>query len=82
VTLISEEFEDDYYPSNWCDVDPGIEARRIALDTFELRSETHVMLLDREGFDLYLKQTEKGDCLDFKAWCKNHNVESRQREDI
>ncbi len=58
MTQTAEEFEK--FPTVWRDVDQeyGWQVRQTSLDTWQLRSRTHVVTIDTEGFNLFRSGNE------------------------
>ncbi len=67
------------YPTKWHVInDPiGLECRQISVDTYELRTATHVVRVNKEGFDLY----RESDVL-FDKWLKDNNIPIQERHDL
>jgi hypothetical protein len=55
-----------------------IEIRQISLDTYEMRSPTHHIMINQEGFDLF----RSNDSAKWNRWLKDHNIVSVPRDDI
>lgn len=54
-----------------------VECRQISLDTYQLRSPTHEITINKEGFDLYREDRDK-----FEKWVDDNKVVSVVRTDI
>jgi len=82
----SRDFNDEFnevmegYSTEWhlLDAEEKVECRQLSLDTYELRSPTHLITLSHEGFALYLDNSEAGKII-FQDWCQRHNVMSELR---
>jgi hypothetical protein len=74
VTQTSDEL-----PGSWIELDKslGHEYRQISLDTFEIRSKTHVIMVNQEGMDLYRKSWDS-----FAEWLVKNDIKNKQREDL
>jgi hypothetical protein len=72
--------EDAPFPTEWHDIDvlAGTECRQLTENTFELRSFSHTIVVDREGFDLY-REDSTGHAIQFEEWCKAHNIVAMER---
>lgn len=79
----SLERVDAMYPTEWHVLDEigQVEYRQHSDDTHELRSPTHSIILNTEGFNLYLDNTLQGQVI-FEDWCTRHNIEPTIRTDL
>ncbi len=55
----------------------GIEMRQEGLDTYTLRSATHTVIVNSEGWDAY----RQGGA-DWNSWMQRNNVGARVRDDF
>lgn len=69
----------DKFSHDWriLDAEKEIECKQISLDTFQLRSSTHVVTVDKEGFQAYISR-DRGPWVD---WLLKNNVKSVPRVD-
>ncbi len=58
--------------SDWHVIDAitGIEARQISFDTFQIKSSSHILTLNREGFNLY----REGPTDAFEKWLDENHI--------
>lgn len=63
------------YPTDWHSIDANTEVscRQLSDNTYQLRSPTHTLTLNKEGFDLYRDNTLQGQVI-FGDWCARNNV--------
>lgn len=57
-----------------------VESRQVSLDTYQLRSPTHTVTLNKEGFDLYRDGSHQGMVV-FEDWCERNNIVAIPRDD-
>ncbi len=71
------------YPTEWhlFDAIANVECRQLSDDTFELRSPTHSITVNRVGFDLYRDNTQEGRET-FEKWFDEHGLTTTVRDDI
>lgn len=79
----STELPQAIYPEQWhmFDAIEEIECRRISIDTYQLRSPTHIITLNEEGFELYRDGSPEG-VLKFSEWMGENHVIPVRRDDI
>lgn len=84
MTQISEGFEEfpentpapgelgSKWPTEWhtINVITEVEARQTSFDTFQLRSKTHTITLNKEGFDLYRSGPDEL----FSKWLNENHI--------
>jgi hypothetical protein len=72
----------DTYPTEWHHIDilKGVECRQMSDDTFQLRSISHMLTVDREGFNHYRNGTIDG-LRKFEDWMAKHEIVSVPRDD-
>jgi hypothetical protein len=82
TSLPVEEDDVNSFPSDWHPIDilKGVECRQVSLDTFQLRSASHMLTLNREGFDYYRNGTTRG-FQQFEEWMIKHEIVSVPRDD-
>jgi hypothetical protein len=70
----------DSYPTTWAPIQDvyGIEYRQTTADTYQLRSLTHIVTVNLEGFATYIRDPKNVD--DFEWWCTENNVKIEERE--
>ena len=68
------------FPTDWHTIDAitGIECRQLTEDTYQLRSPSHSLTVNKEGFDLYRDDTAAGHAI-FEDWCHRNNIVAVQR---
>lgn len=59
------------YPTDWHMIDDiaKVQCRQVSHDTYQLRTYTHVMTINKEGFDLY-----RADDQAFDEWCTKNKI--------
>lgn len=67
------------WPTDWhiINVITGVEARQISMDTFQLKTASHTVTLNQEGFNLY----RSGPAEAFDKWLDEHHIVSEMRND-
>jgi hypothetical protein len=70
-----ENNEDPVYPGAWRDANYllGTQVRQISFDTYQLRSASHQITINHEGFDLYRDGSPAGQTI-FEDWCSRNNI--------
>lgn len=60
------------YPTDWhlMDVIAGIECRQLSDDTYELRSATTSLTLNKEGFEIF----RRGNVAEWRQWLRDNNI--------
>lgn len=68
------------FPTEWHMIDAitKVECRQTSEDTYQLRSKTHIVTLNREGFDLY----RHGPDAEFDKWLDENHIVSEKRDDL
>lgn len=76
-----QEHDNLEYPTDWhmIDFELDVECRQISMDTFELRSPKHIMMLNAEGFNLWRDNTLQGQLI-FQDWLVRNDIKIHQRE--
>lgn len=84
MTNTTNSTSDEGYPTEWKLIDflpdhvdsNGIECRQTSDDTFQLRSDTHVLTISKEGFNLFrdADNSEK-----WNKWLYDNKVKSTPR---
>lgn len=71
------------YPTEWVAFNDTTEYRGLTADTFEIRSPTHFLVLNREGFKLYVERdgTVYANLI-FEDWLARHNIVPTVRDDL
>lgn len=74
----SNSEDEAIFPTEWHPVnDPmGVEVRQLSDDTYELRSPSHTITIDSEGFNHYRTSDST-----FEMWMFNHKIEAVARTD-
>lgn len=57
---------------------PAFEARQMSEDTYQIRSSTHMVTVNQEGYDIFISR-ERTDS--FVKWLADHHIESVLREE-
>jgi hypothetical protein len=70
-----ENNEDPVYPTAWHLIDSlsNIECRQLSFDTYQLKSLTNIITINKEGFDLYRDHTSQGQVI-FTDWMRRNNI--------
>ncbi len=73
--------EDSLYPKNWAIIPhyPAFESRQLSEDTYQIRSKTHQITVNKEGYDLFLSEDRPNS---WAAWMEQNHVVSFRREDV
>ena len=68
------------YPTDWRTIDSlvPIDCRNLSDDTYQLRSPSHTITINAEGFELF----RSGDSKAWNKWLDDNNIESVPRDDI
>jgi hypothetical protein len=76
-----QEPKESEFPTAWrsLDLETGVECRQLSLETFELRSEYSVIILDVEGFNLYRESDPTDSTSAFELWRRKKNVQPTLR---
>lgn len=71
------------WPTDWHMLDDilKIECRQLSADTYQLRSLSHSITLNSEGFNLYRDHTPQGQVI-FEDWCNRNQIVSEPRDDV
>jgi hypothetical protein len=74
VTQTSGE-SDPSYPTEWHMIDDinKIECRQLSDDTYQLKSLSHILTINKEGFNLFRDHSPQGAVI-WNDWLKRNNI--------
>lgn len=80
MTLMHSESD---WPTDWhsIDVELNAECRQVSHDTFQVRSPTHMVTINSEGFNLWRDNSLDGQ-LTFEHWLDDQGIRPEPRRDI
>ncbi|MFY3742100.1 MAG: hypothetical protein HMLIMOIP_002564 [Candidatus Nitrosomirales archaeon] len=75
--------QEEGFPTPWHMINAllEVECRQLDFDTYELRSPSHTLTLNKEGFNLYRDDSTQGQVI-FEDWLDRNNIVSVPRDDI
>ena len=75
--------EEKVFPTEWHVIDSiaGIECRQTSEETYQLRSSSHIITVNQEGFDLYRDNSDAGRAI-FEDWCARFAIIAVPRTDV
>lgn len=82
ISIPSTPPEGAIYPTDWHSINvlANTEVRQLSEDTFELRSASHTVVLNKVAFNLYRDGSEAGNAI-FDNYCERNGLHAVPRTD-